>query len=256
MIGSLLDQIQPEASDEEEDERPPLEFALQAAVAESPMLLEGAPGAGVTPGSARAVAVCCAGAGATFARAALALEHTGWSLAATGAGRGFPPPPAPTRLFVAGASALVLVLEGPVPQEAAGAWAEALLGGLGAAELLVLDALPRAAWRPAEARPLEPHLCGLWAGERVPGLAPLPAPNALPGLAAALLQRCEAQGRRCLVALALQDGTHLGEGCLRAFAGLHPRLSALGLLPAAWRQPDYSEALCHAVPPPCLSIYA
>jgi len=58
------------------------------------------------------------------------------------------------------------------------------------------------------------------------------------------------------VALALQDGAHLGEGCVRSFTGLAPLLQELGVLPADWQQPDFRETVRKVIPPMSMSIYA
>merc|ERR1712087_644236 len=108
--------------------------------------------------------------------------------------------------------------------------------------------------------PQEPHLCGLWTSAWSPEgpgrLAAYPSPNAVEGVGAALLAECESAQRRCLLALALQDGAHLGEGSLHAFASLTPMLGKLALLPEGAHQPNYSKALRQVVSPLSMSIYA
>mmetsp|Transcript_115589 Transcript_115589/g.338127 ORF Transcript_115589/g.338127 Transcript_115589/m.338127 type:complete len:266 (-) Transcript_115589:82-879(-) len=265
MIGGLLDQIQPDASDEEDDDWQDVDFVLEAAGGPQESAED------VQPSSCRAVVVCSAGAATAFALGAFALRPVGWRLdfAKERPLRAFPPPPKPPKFFVAGSGekpVAVALLEGPLPADLAGAWAEALLRGLGgAAEVLFLDRVFRAGWLApgAQERPLEPHLCGLWTAawgsEGPPGLgslARLPAPNCIQGLGGALLTQCEAARGRCLAALALQDGAHLGESCVRAFAGLAPLLQELGLLPKDWSAPDFGETLRQVVPPPSMSIYA
>mmetsp|Transcript_50005 Transcript_50005/g.149342 ORF Transcript_50005/g.149342 Transcript_50005/m.149342 type:complete len:274 (+) Transcript_50005:91-912(+) len=273
MIGGLLDQIQPEASDEEDDEQPEIEFVFEASGGPQ----EGVAGGGeaVELSACRAVLVCSSGAATAFALSALVLQPVPWRLGfAKGCPtpRAFPPPPKPPRFFTVGGAAggaavAVALLEAHVPADLAGAWTEALLAGLGGdAEVLFLDRVFRAGWLTlgGNERPLEPHLCGLWTSawgcEGPTGLgscvARLPAPNVVEGLGAALLMQSEAAHRRCLVALALQDGAHLGEGCIRAFAFLAPLLQELGLLPSDWRPPDFSEAVRQVVPPASMSIYA
>eukprot|EP00418_Pyrodinium_bahamense_P022557 CAMPEP_0179150244 /NCGR_PEP_ID=MMETSP0796-20121207/72852_1 /TAXON_ID=73915 /ORGANISM="Pyrodinium bahamense, Strain pbaha01" /LENGTH=265 /DNA_ID=CAMNT_0020851193 /DNA_START=20 /DNA_END=817 /DNA_ORIENTATION=+ len=265
MIHGLLDQIQPDASDEEDDEQPETDFVFRASGA-AHAGSEG--GDAVDPTSCRAVVVCGPGAATTFALSALPLQPVPWllALAKEGTARTFPPPPKPPRFFVVSTGrqpVAVALLEGPVPAYLAGAWAEALLAGFGgAAEVLLLDRVFRFAPGGRE-RPLEPHLCGLWTAawgaEGPPGLgslARLPAPNTVEGLGAALLTQCEAERRRCLVALALQDGAHLGEGCVRSFTGLAPLLQELGVLPADWQQPDFRETVRKVIPPMSMSIYA
>lgn len=263
MIHSFLDQIQPDASDEEDDERPEIQFTFGSKDA-SP---------GVRPEACQALLVCGAGAATAYAISALALRPVPWTLEVVKETllRTFPPPPRSPRFYVAGAGAAapvaVALLEGPVPGDLAAAWSEALLGAFtGAAEVLVLDRVFRASWRTAAGseQPQEPHLCGLWTaawGADGPpsgagGLAILPAPNAVEGVAAALLTSCEAEQRKCLVALALQDGAHLGEGSVRAFEALAPLLRRLALLPESGKPPDYREVLRQVVPPPSMSIYA
>merc|ERR1712228_336292 len=126
----------------------------------------------------------------------------------------------------------------------------------------------RAEWRgpQGQERPLEPYLCGLWNRNWSDGseakdrtcsaeLARLAAPNLLDGLAAALLTHCEADRKKCLVALSVQDGAHMSEGTLRAFAQLAPTFKKCGLLSASWQEPDFKAALKQAVPPMSMSIY-
>jgi len=268
MIGGLLEDVIPDVSDDEE----------QGAPAPAPQLaLESTAAAGAeAPGGCRAVVVCGAGAASAFAAGAFSLRPAPWRLATVKEiERRFPPPPKPPRFFVAdgakGATAFVL-LDGPVPADLAGAWAEALLQGFGSAEkVLMLDRVFRAEWRSllGEERPQEPYVCGLWTS-RWPTAAgcggsavstallppPLPAPNAVEGLPAALLTQCEVARRPCLAAFTLQDGAHLGEGCLRGFERLRPALTELGLLPGDWQPPDYKEAIRAVVQPMSLSIYA
>jgi len=149
------------------------------------------------------------------------------------------------------------------------AWTEALLGAFSnAADVLILDRIFRAEWRvlPGSTRPLEPHLCGLWTAAwdisspggapKAGGLQPLPIPNLVEGITAALLSACEVARRRCLVALALQDGAHLGEGCICAFEEVLPILTGLGALPADWRPPNYQKAVGLVRAPMSMSIYA
>mmetsp|Transcript_74047 Transcript_74047/g.239391 ORF Transcript_74047/g.239391 Transcript_74047/m.239391 type:complete len:266 (+) Transcript_74047:71-868(+) len=265
MIHGLLDQIQPDASDEEDDEQPGANFVFQAN-------MEGDSAGAVSPGDCCAVVVCCPGAASAFALSAFTLQPVPWLLdfAKDGPAPLTFPPCKPQRFHVSREGpkpAAVVLLDGPVPAESAAAWAEALLAAFpGASEVIVLDRVFRAGWRTScgRERPLEPHLCGLWtaawgaAGPPGSGaaLAQLPAPNVVEGLGAALLTECEALGRRCLLALALQDGVHLGESCVRAFAGLTPVLQGVGLLPVSWKEPDYSQGLHQVLPPMSMSIYA
>merc|ERR1719433_1483433 len=261
MIHGLLDQLQPDASDEEDDDTPDVEFEFregEASEAKSSM----------TPGKCRTLVVCGPGAATAFALGAFSLQPVPWRLdfaRGKGPARAFPPPPRPPRFHVpsGGGATAVAILDGPLPEDLATAWAEALLAGFPEAEeVLYLDRVFRAGWRAAcgEERPLEPHLCGLWTaawGAAGPPGAPaaLPAPNIVQGLAAALLTQCEASGRRCLAALALQDGAHLTEGCVRAFTSLGPSLQASGLISDSDR-PKYNEAVKQVVSPLSMSIYA
>lgn len=275
MIDGLLDQLQPGCSDEEDDLRPDAEFALRATGA--PQGQQGdfgkADGAlGVSPESCRSLIICGPGAGSAFALSAFSLQPLPWLLdivesqAGLRSGLSLPKPP---RFFLVGGGAqevVVALLEGPVPAEIAGAWVEALLESLGSAtEVLFLDRVFRSQWQAVSGeRPLEPYLCGLWTRAWAAGgpggdgsaLAPLPAPNAVEGLAAALLSHCEAIGKRCLLALTLQDGAHLSEGAVRGFAALSPVLEGIGLLPAGWKSIDYREAVRQVMPPASMSIYA
>jgi hypothetical protein len=87
-------------------------------------------------------------------------------------------------------------------------------------------------------------------------LTALPTPNSVEGLGAALLTECEAAQRRCLIALALQDGAHLGEGSVHAFSGLAPLLQKLSLIAEGAKRPDYGAALRQVASPLSMSIYA
>lgn len=265
MIHGFLDHIEPTVSDDEDDERPDAEFAFRSKE-------DGE----VQPQSCKAVLVCSPGAATAYAISAFSLTPVQWSLEVVKETleRTFPPPPRSPRFYVAcprgeGASRLqvaVALLEAPVPDDMAAAWSEALLSAFGEAEVLVLDRIFRAGWRVFgdQERPQEPHLCGLWTASwgcngptaGAGALAVLPAPNAADGLAAALLTQCEAARRRCLVALAVQDGAHLGEGSLRAFEGLAPLFERLGLRQEGAKAPDYQQAVRQTVPPSSLAIYA
>jgi len=263
MIHGFLDSIEPTVSDDEDDERPHVEFVFRAKE-------EGE----VRPESCKAVLVCGPGAASAYALSAFTLTPVQWSIDIVKETlvRTFPPPPRSPKFYIVGSGAegsssvAVALLEAPVPGDLAVSWSEAFLGAFANAEVLVLDRIFRAGWRifGDQERPQEPHLCGLWTAswggngptDGAGALAVLPAPNAVEGLAAALLARCEAERRRCLVALALQDGAHLGEGSLRAFEGLGPLFRRLGVQQDGAKAPDYREAVRQAVPPPSLSIYA
>lgn len=304
MIHSLLDQIQPDASDEEDDERPEVIFLFQD---KTPILASAADGAAAAiraaamgggedsvtdvgsgsstlrPDDCKALVLCGIGAGTAYALSTFQqLRPAPWSLEVVKetAERMFPPPPRSPRFFTAGGKddprrppVAVAVLDGPVPADVANTWSEVLLEAFsGVAEVIVLDRVYRSGWLQAggQGRPQEPHLCGLWTSfwsesgplGRQGSLAALPSPNALDGLSAALLTLCEAQQQKCLVALALQDGAHLGEGSLAAFQGLDPLVRRLALLGqgesdgSAPKKPNYSEAIRRVVPPPSMSIYA
>lgn len=285
MINSILDQILPDGSDDEDDESPDVGFlfrtsaeqrgaepAAEAAEGFSPPPRAPVPGEEL-PEHCRRVVVCGPGAASAFALSAFAMRPVDWTLevAAEPEERVLPAPRSPAfHVLGEGPScAAVVVLGGPVPADMAFAWAEALLGAFGnATEVVILDRIFRAEWRTltGEERPLEPHLCGLWtaawddasagASPTAGGLQPLPIPNLVDGLTAALLSKCEAARRRCLVALALQDGAHLGVGCLCAFEQLSPTLTGLGILPADWRQPNYQKAVASVRSPTSMSIYA
>lgn len=292
MIHSLLDHIIPDASDDEDDERPEPRFelhvggaapslasapgkkelgiasAISAAVAATP-----APGA-VQPEACRALVLCGPGAGVAYALSAFQLSPLPWTFEVAKELREsfFPPPPRSPKFFAAtGAGAAdaapvaVVFLDAPIAPDFAAAWAEAMLEAFsGASEVVLLDRVYRAGWFATGAgeRPQEPHLCGLWTSAWGPEspcgprFASLPSPNSVEGVGASLLAECESARRRCLVALALQDGAHLGEGSLHAFSGLAPLLRRLALLPAGEQKPKYSEALRQVVSPLSMSIYA
>lgn len=288
MIHSLLDHIQPDASDEDDDERPEPRFALYTReAAPSPMAVKtqddpaafiraavaAVPAAtAVQPEACRALVLCGPGAGTAYALCAFELKPMPWTFQADKdtEENAFPPPPRSPKFFTAvgpGAAAeapvAVAFLEAPVAPEFAASWAEAMLEAFsGAVEVVMLDRVFRAGWFAAGGgeRPQEPHLCGLWTSAwplEGPGrVAAYPSPNAVEGVGAALLTECESAGRRCLVALALQDGAHLGEGSLHAFASLAPLLRRLSLLPEGAQKPNYSVALRQVVPPVSMSIYA
>lgn len=266
MIHRLLDQIQPDASDDEDGPSSDIDFNFT-----------GAADGDVAPEKCRAVIVCGAGAASAFALSSFPLRPLGWKLEQrkeSTASRAFPPPPKTPRFFAVGdghALAAVALLDGGVPDDLAMAWAECLLNALPEAqEVVVMDRIFRAEWaNVGRGRPEEPHLCGLWTagwGSAGPSCASgadssgrlslLPVPNVVQGLGAALLSQCEAERRRCLVALSLQDGAHLGEGCLRAFEGLAPLLREMGALPPGSKPPNYGEAVRKVVPPASMSIYA
>merc|ERR1712039_662355 len=137
------------------------------------------------------------------------------------------------------------------------------------AEVILLDRLYRAEYRVPHGQqpPLEPHLCGLWNTKWSGGASPsseppcsnisrFSTPNLIDGVGAALLTQCEAESRRCVVAFSIQDGAHMSEGTVRAFARVAPVLQRIGALPEDWQQPDYKEAIRQVVPPMSMSIYA
>lgn len=267
MIHSFLDTLAPVESDDEDDDRPDIEFrfAARAAVA--------AAGPDVTPDQCTALILCGPGAATAFASCVFKLVPRAWSLDAVKETvvRAFPPAPRSPRFCTmqgAGSGPLaVVLLEGQVPADMSPAWCEALLAAFpGAGEVIMMDRVFRTGWRTAcgQERPQEPHLCGLWTAAwgaegplgREGALPLLPAPNAVEGLAAALLTTSEASRRRCVVALGLQDGVHMGEGSLRAFERLGPLFSRLGVMPEERPGQGYREALRQAVQPASLSIYA
>jgi len=281
MINALIDQLEPPVSDEEDD-GPDVEFTFRATAAAPES------GAACQPADCRAVIVCGAGAAAAYALSALAPTPVPWTLEAQDtAGRVFPPPPKSPRFYTVGgqgaAHVALAVLDGPVPGDFTNAWTEVLLDAFaGAQDIVFLDRIFRAGWRVVRPkahqealpdaeriakgleRPQEPYLCGVWTAACGPDgplesderLPQLPSTNALEGVPAALLTRCEASCRRCLVALALQDGVHLAEGTVSAFEALAPLFRRLGALHADSKAPDYREAVRAVVPPPSLSIYA
>lgn len=293
MIHSLLDNMLPDASDEEEDERrepcfklrtgevadaPPTEAKRDVASAMAWLEKKNLASAGPRPEACSALVICGPGAGTAYALSCFQLKPMPWvfEVVKDTLESPLPPPPRSPKFFVvdgAGAAALaapvaVAFLEAPVAPEMAAAWTEALLAAFSAAkEVLLLDRIFRAGWfvcGGAE-RPQEPHLCGLWTSSWGPEgplpqqgqrLSALPSPNSVEGLGAALLTECEVTQRKCLVALALQDGAHLGEGSLHSFSGLTPLFRRLALLPEGEKKPNYAEGLKQVVSPLSMSIYA
>lgn len=255
MIHGLLEQMQPVVSDDEDDDIPYTSFVFCS---------QG--GGDALPNSCKTVLICCPGAAAAYALTAFSLVPVQWSMEVDKETllRAYPPPPRSPKFYVAaGGSVAVAILDAPVSNDLAYAWCDALLSAFGDAEVIVLGQIFRASWRVCghEEKPEEPHLSGLWTascGGPLDGsrLALLPPPNAVDGLPAALLSRCEATRRRCVLALALQDGAHLGAGCLRAFEGLSPTFARLSLRAADAKTPDYAEAIRLHLPPPALSIYS
>lgn len=258
MIHGLLDQIQPGASDDEDDDRPDGSYVFSGVK----------PGGGLDPESCRVLIICAPGAAAAFGLC-FASEALPWRLEAKD--RGSFPASKPPRFFQrAGceAATAVAVLDGPVQPEAAAAWAECLLRAVPAAEVLFLDRTFLAEWRAVgdAQRPQEPHLAALWSSHWGPkgplgsgpggGIAPLPLPNMLQGLGAAVLTECEAARRRCICVLTVQDGAHIAEGCVGAFQRLAPLLEELGVVGPAWRLPNLRDVIRQVVPPASMSIYA
>lgn len=286
MIHGLLDHMQPDASDEEDDERQEPRFVLRAPEAKqdagdairSALAAvrpeKAAAETDVRPEACGALVLCGPGAGTAYALSTFELKPLPWTFEVVKdtLESVLPPPPRSPKFFVvagAGAEALaapvaVAFLEAPVPPEMAASWTQALMEAFqGATEVLLLDRVFRAGWFAAGGgeRPQEPHLCGLWTsawGPEGPTPRPsaMPSPNSVEGLGAALLTECEVAQRRCLVALALQDGAHLAEGSLHAFSALSPMFRRLALLPAGAKKPNYGEALRQVVSPLSMSIYA
>lgn len=264
MIHGLLDQMQPLVSDDEEDERAPLAFLFEDCESET----------ATTPAreDIRILVICGGDAAAAFADVAFSLRPVPWSVRLDPGADApmFPPPPSAPKISVLAESGAVpaafVLMKGIVPSNMAFAWTQALLDGFkSVTEVIFMDRMFRSAFRvqPGQDRPCEPHLGGLWssawekAGLSESGaVVPLPVPNAVEGVAAALLTQCEVDRRCCLVARALQDGAHLTEGCLCAFEWLRPIFLQLGLVEDGWSAPNYSDAVRKVVPPPSMSIYA
>lgn len=253
MIHGLLDQIEPGVSDEEDDETLPAEFVFTGKDAEA------------AASRCRVLVICAAGAASAFALQAFSLSSVPWTMRIDeehGPRRAFPPPPKTPRFFLAGQKEDVVVafLDSPVVADLSMAFSAGLLKAFPAAkEVIVLDRFFRANWVGRE-RPEEPYLCGLWSsawGAKGPSLcAQLPQPNTLEGLPAAMLTHCEAARKRCLVAMAIQDGAHIGTGSVKGLEGVVPLLQELGVLASDWSPPSYSEAIRKVVPPVSMSIYA
>mmetsp|Transcript_34980 Transcript_34980/g.99507 ORF Transcript_34980/g.99507 Transcript_34980/m.99507 type:complete len:262 (+) Transcript_34980:111-896(+) len=261
MIHGILASMEPIVSDGEEDESDEVNFVFR----------ENASGTAAAAARDCSVLIICGpGAASAYALSAFSLSKAPWTLDLENPGvRTFPPPPRTPRFFtIEGSGAAVALLDQAVPTEFSIAFAEALLPAFGRADnVIFLDRVFRAGWRMAcgEAeRPQEPHLCGLWTSAWGPAgplgkegaLPRLPAPNAVEALQAAVLTRCQADGTCAMLALALQDGAHLGEGVVGAFEGLAPLLRRLGALPEGASAPDYRAAVRMVVPPASMSIYA
>ncbi|OLP91518.1 Proteasome assembly chaperone 1 [Symbiodinium microadriaticum] len=243
MIHGLLDQIQACVSDDD-DEQPDVSFVFS----------------GEHELTCQTLVVCGPGPGSAFALQVFDLLPLPVRLEPMEDSpvRALPPPRAP-RFFKASDGVVVAVLDTHVSGEYAVAWADTLLSTLkGRPQVLFLDRILRAEWCSCDRRrPEEPYLAGLWTSafngsESVPALPP---PNFVEGLAAALLSGCEARSWPCLVALALQDGAHMSEGCLLAYEALVPLLIELQVI-SSWQRPRYREALQKVIPPTSMSIYA
>ncbi|CAJ1356508.1 unnamed protein product [Effrenium voratum] len=164
--------------------------------------------------------ICGPGPASAFAQT-MALQPLPWRIEPTEDcwTKPFPPLPKSPTFFQASAGTVVACLDTPVASEYAVAWAERLLTAIGSSQVLYLDRILRAEWCScSRERPEEPYLAGLWTSSwsGKASIPALPAPNVVEGLAAALLTCCEARCL-CIVALTLQDGAHLSEGCLRGF---------------------------------------
>mmetsp|Transcript_30746 Transcript_30746/g.57601 ORF Transcript_30746/g.57601 Transcript_30746/m.57601 type:complete len:245 (+) Transcript_30746:43-777(+) len=244
MIHGLLDQIQACVSDEEDDQ-PDVDFVF----------------AGLEALGCQTLLICGPGPASAFALQALTLDAVSCKLQPKEGSpfRAFPPVPQSPRFFQASAGVLVALLETSVSGDYAATWADALLSGLpDKTQVLYLDRVLRSEWFSCDRRkPEEPYLAGLWTSSfgGQEGVPALPAPNVVEGLAAALLSGCEARGWPCLVALALQDGAHMSEGCLQGFEALVPLLLEKKVI-SSWQRPKYHEALQKVVPPAAMSIYA
>jgi len=284
MIHGLLDFMQPDASDDEDDERQELRFEFQIREAAAPAEADAAAAiktalsavkpqaATVRPEACSALVLCGPGAGHAYALSCFELKPMPWAFEVVkeSVKSQVPPPPRSPKFFVAagaGAASLagpvaVAFLEAQLSPEMAESWIEALLAAFkGATEVVLLDRVYRAGWFAAGGgeKPQEPHLCGLWSaawGAEAPLAQVLPAPNSIEGLGAALLTECEVAQRKGLVALALQDGAHLAEGSLHAFSGLTSLFRRLALMPEGAFKPKYTEALKQVVAPLAMSIYA
>lgn len=291
MINGLLDQLVPDVSDDEDDDRPDTKFIFQASgdaqsAGGAQQAFSPPPRLPGQDAGSRALIVCGPGAASAFVLAALApLKPMPWRIdvvkeQAAGDIPVFPQPPKSPTFYLAGsekAPVVVAMLSAPVPTRFASAWSEALMAGFdslrgcngGPTEVMVLDRLFRQEFRGPGGieKPVEPHVCGLWntkwsggaspsSEPPCPGMARLSTPNLVDGFAAAILTHCEAESQRCLVAFSIQDGAHMSESTVRAFARLAPVLQGVGALPSDWQQPDYKDAIRQVVPPMSMSIYA
>mmetsp|Transcript_51403 Transcript_51403/g.95048 ORF Transcript_51403/g.95048 Transcript_51403/m.95048 type:complete len:260 (-) Transcript_51403:28-807(-) len=259
MLGSLLERLEPALSDDEGGD------TVAADVNFHILQTDG----DTSPAECNALVVCCHGAAAALAKSGFSLAPAPWLLSPQNSSSwdsqtNYPPLPVATRIYTASSGAAkgkvaVAVLAETLPAEFAVAWSSALLQAFGnVEEVLVLSHMLRSEWRvtPGSERPDEPFLCGLWTpSDVVAALPPLPPPNHVEGLPAAILSECTASKRQCVVALTVQDGAHLGETCLQAFERIRPTLVRLGLVDSGQRI-SYRDILASARPPHSMSIYA
>lgn len=254
MLETLIDQLNPECSDDEDNTDELTQFTLE---------VQKDSGCTVTPLDCKAVIVCAAGPASAYLRALLpSLKPAPWLLKVVKEPeRRFPPPPKPASFLVSG-NVAVACLEKEIASDLTFAWSSALLAGFPeASQVIFMDTICRADWRVTneQERPQEPHLAGLWSNAYgseapCPSIKVLSSPNFLGGLPAALLSQCEAGNKRCLAALALQDGAHVMASTLVGFEALRPLFVGIGI--ECEKSPDLVKAVETLVSSPSLAIYA
>merc|ERR1712137_507781 len=125
MIHSLLDQLEAPGSDDEDDPSADLGFSFR---------VTDSGGKSPSPEQCRALVVCAADAATAFVTSAFSLELAPWALDVRGdSSPSLLKPPRPPRFLVSNGVAPVAfaVLDGPVADELATPWVEALLSGFG-----------------------------------------------------------------------------------------------------------------------------
>jgi len=254
MLDALIDQLNPEGSDDEDNPEVLTKFGLE---------VRKDAGFTATPADVSAVIVCSGAPAAAYLRAlAPSLRPAPWLLKVVKEPeRIFPPPPKPTNFCTVG-SVAVAFLEQEIVADLSFAWSSALIAGFPkASQIIYMDMICRADWcvTSEQERPQEPHLAGLWSSAcgldaPCPSLKVLPSPNFLGGVPAALLSQCEAANKQGLAAYALQDGAHCLASSLVGFEALRPLFSRIGL--ECEKAPDFVEAMKTLVPPPGMNIYA
>jgi hypothetical protein len=173
MIHGLLDSLEPNVSDDEDDEQPEPRFVLcvpsdpeagpegaggGVAAAIRAAMDSNAAEASVQPKACRGLVLCAPGAGTAYALSAFQLRPVSWTFEVVKGTleRTFPPPPRSPKFFVASGSGAaddpvaVAFLDNLPASDIAGAWVEGLLEAFGGdTEVVLLDRIFRAGWHAA-----------------------------------------------------------------------------------------------------------